>query len=351
MRANELHVIRLSGDRVVLKRGVTEVLVGGAEIEETLDRLLALLGEGTDPEQVVDALPEDARSDALRLITVMRDRRLLGEPGDDVVSNGRSLEARFYDCFGLTHEVASKSLQAASVVVFGANLISQSLVANLSAAGVGTVTLAVHPQLDDEFVDRRWLEDVERGQREVGAVRVVDGDVDEHTLATSALVCATSDLGEPGSFEDLNRRALAAGTLFLPAWVASLVGYVGPLVHPFDTACYRCYRLRADANDPHHTVNAAIRKHETMHPAGRASPGFLPPMARAVGEISSMEALKTLTQVAPSDVAGRLIEINLVSFESIVHRVLKVPRCPDCSDVMRRAGVATATGPQIPFHE
>lgn len=351
MRANELQLIRLGDNRVVLKRGVTEVLVGGAGIEDTLDRLLALLGEGMDLEQVVDAFPEEARPDALRLITVMRDRRLLDEPGDVVVSNGHSLEARFFDCFGLTHEVASKSLKAASVVVYGANLISQSLVANLSAAGVGTVTLAAHPQLDDEFVDRRWLEEVKRRPGEAGAVRVVDGVVDARTLATSALVCATSDLGEPESFEDLNRGALAADKLFLPAWVSSLVGYVGPLVHPFDTACYRCYRLRADANDPRHTVNAAIRKHETTHPAGRASPGFLPPMARVVGEIASMEALKALTHVAPSDVAGRLIEINLVSFESIVHRVLKVPRCPDCSDVMRRAGVATATGPQIPFHE
>lgn len=348
MRANDLQLIRVDDDRVVVKRGVTEVLLGGAGIEATLGKLLALLREGMVAERVVEAFPEDDREDALRLVTVMRDRRLLDEPGPPAASSGHRLEACFYDCFGLTHEVAGKSLNAASVVVYGTNLIAQSLVANLAAAGVGTVTLASHRQLDNEFADVGWLEGVERGP---GNVRLLDGDVDDATITGSTIVCATSDLGEPPSFEDLNRHALAAGKLFLPAWVSSLVGYVGPLVHPFDTACYRCYRLRADSNDPRHTVNAAIRKHETSDAAARPSPGLLPPMARIVGEIASMEVLKVLTQVAPSDVVARLIEINLVSFESVVHRVLKVPRCPDCSDVMHRAGVVTATGPQIPFHE
>lgn len=348
MRANDLQLIRLDDDRVVLKRGVTEVLVGGAGIEATVGKLVALLGEGMDADQVLEAFPEEGREDVLRLVKVMRDRRLLDEPGPPAASNGHRLEACFYDCFGLTHEVARKSLETASVAVYGTNLISQSLVANLVAAGVGTVTLGARRDLDDEFVDRRWLDGIHAGP---GDVRVVEGGVDDATIGASTIVCATSDLGEAPSFEDLNRLALAAGKLFLPSWVSSLVGYVGPLVHPFDTACYRCYRLRADANDPRHTVSAAIRRHETGDPAARPSPGLLPPMARIVGEIASMEVLKVLTQVAPSDVAGRLIEMNLVSFESVVHRVLKVPRCPDCSDVMRRAGVVTATGPQIPFHE
>ena len=45
-----------------------------------------------------------------------------------------------------------------------------------------------------------------------------------------------------------------------------------------------------------------------------------------------MEALKFLAGYPPCDVAGRMIELNLISFSATVRRILKVPRCPDCSD-------------------
>lgn len=351
MRANELQLIRLGDDQLVLKRGVTEVLLEGSGMDDAVEKLVALLGEGRHPEEVVEAFPEPERRTAVRLMRLLFERRLLGDGTAAAGSNGASLQASFYDCFGIDAESAQEKLEAARVVVYGANVISHVLVTDLLDVGVGDVTVVVDPVLSNEFADGGWLDGIDRLASAPGKVAVTDSAADPAALEGSTLLCATSDLGEPEHLEELNRQALAAGTLFLPAWVSSLVGFVGPLVHPFDTACYRCYRLRADANDPRHDVSRAVRRHSTTDPAGRASPGFLPPMARIVGEIAAMEVLKVATGVAPSDVAGRVIRINLVSFESHVHRVLKVPRCPDCSDVMKRSATVTTTGPQIPFRQ
>ena len=348
MSATALQLIRVDDDRIVVKRGITEVLVEGPRIESTLEKLLALMDEGQGPEEILAAFPETDRPRVLRVMRMMVERRLVGAGVVPVESNGRRTEASFYACFGLSHDAARERLKAASVVVYGVNLVSRALVSHLVHAGVGRVSVAAHPQLTEETVGDVWLRELEQGAGDGVTVDVVT-EADVRTVEGSTVLCATSDLGEAECFEDLNRRALEAGKRFLPAWIKSLVGYVGPLVHPFDTACYRCYRLRADSNDPRYEVARAIRQHETLHPGARGPAGLLPPMAGIVGDIAAMEVLKVVTQIAPSDVAGRLIRINLVSFESVVHRVLKVPRCPDCSDVMKRAAVVTATGPQIPF--
>jgi hypothetical protein len=78
---------------------------------------------------------------------------------------------------------------------------------------------------------------------------------------------------------------------------------------------------------------------------------MLPPMAAIVGQIAAMEAAKALGGFAPPDAVGRSIEVNLVSFQTSVRRVLKVPRCPDCSRVMRRTARVLEHGPQIPYRE
>ena len=85
------------------------------------------------------------------------------------------------------------------------------------------------------------------------------------------------------------------------------------------------------------------------HQRGKRAPGagLLSPMAAMVGAIAAMEVVKSLVAFVPSNVTGRQVQINLVSFGASVRRVLKVPRCPDCSELTRRSPRAITVGPQI----
>ena len=197
------------------------------------------------------------------------------------------------------------------MTVLGEGLVARALVEQLTACGVGRV---------------------DAGGR----------------VAEATLVCAAGDAGESAALMDANRLALEKDVPFLPAWIAELVGYVGPLTEPFDTACLRCYQLRAESNSPHPDVARALRESRAARPGARDGSGLLPPMAAAVGAIAAMEAVKRLAAFAPPDATGHVVEINLVSFTSYVRRVLKLPRCPECSDVMRRGPVALTRGPQVP---
>jgi bacteriocin biosynthesis cyclodehydratase domain-containing protein len=171
--------------------------------------------------------------------------------------------------------------------------------------------------------------------------------VDAAAAPEPDLIVATSDIGQEAALLAVAQRALAERVRFLPAWLSDMTGYVGPLTHPLETACLRCYQLRVDANHPHRDARRALRRWVGDDPRTAAAGGFLSPMASVVGEIAAMEVAKELGGFAPVDAVGRSIEINLVSFRSTVRRVFKLPRCPDCGEPARRATRTIFRGIQI----
>ncbi|HEY0639727.1 MAG TPA: TOMM precursor leader peptide-binding protein, partial [Pseudonocardiaceae bacterium] len=138
---------------------------------------------------------------------------------------------------------------------------------------------------------------------------------------------------------DVARAALAAGVVFLPVWIDDLVIRTGPLTHPGDTACLRCYLLRLDSTDPHREVHRLLR--DTAGPPSPA--GFLPSMAAVAAGIAATEVVKHLTGL-PVTTCGRAVELTMVPFRAAVHRVLRVPRCPECSGTARRSAPIVAHG-------
>lgn len=347
MYAAGLRLIRLSDDRVVLKRGIHEVLISGADAGSIVEPLLDLLDGSRTREQILEAFPGHLRADVDLVLAAMTARRLVLSESPPPGSDGAGgLQPAFYANFGPSAEGALAKLRASSVVVVGATLIARSLVRSLLEMEVGGVTLAGHAVLGAAAGDGRPGEEVPAALRD--RFRIAGRWPPEPGVGGFSMVCATSDFGEADALLEVNRLALAAGRPFLPAWLGEMVGYVGPLNIPFETACLRCYRLRAASNDAEHDVRRAVRERITVDPDARAATGLLPPMAGILGEVAAMEVAKLLGQFVPSDAVGRLIEVNLVSFRSTVRRVLKIPRCPDCSDAVRRAPMTVAAGPQIP---
>jgi bacteriocin biosynthesis cyclodehydratase domain-containing protein len=341
VKSRGVSVITLPDGRVVLKRGVREVLLSGESAVSTVERVVTLLDEDRPPAEIVAEFPGPSRPNVEILLGLLT---ASGEDGDGAEEGRRR---GFYANFGVSADEVEARIAAATAVVVGVNAISRSLARSLLEEGLGRVVLVEHPVLDDEIASRDWVGDLvpSDGRFEVGrnAAAAIAGD--------GAILCATCDVGEAEALLELSRLALDANVVFLPAWIADMVGTVGPLTYPYETACMRCYRLRADANDPGYDVALHVRAHVTTDADARLAVGVPTPMAAVVGEIAAMEVLKAVGQFAPADTVARLIEINLVSFASTVRRVLKLPRCPDCSDTMRRAGVTLGVGAQIPYRE
>lgn len=336
--AGGLHVIPAPGGQVILKRGVTEMVVSGEGVEAVVEQVVGLVAEA-GPEaaaRAVALLPDGAgREAASRLLDALVARRLVPDDGEAPAPTAPDvLSAHFYANFGARGSAAPAALAQARVAVYGTGLVGRHLVAALEGLGVGSVVAADDPALRNPYAPEP------PGSGEPPATPTGDGSAD--------LWVATSDLGQESGLAAAGRRALAAGVRFLPAWVAELVGYVGPLTHPFETACLRCYQLRVDSQAKNLGARRALRDYVGEHPDAGAAPGLLPPMAAVVAQIAAVEIAMTLGGFAPSGATARSIEINLLSFRSTVRRVLKVPRCPDCGEGSRRAPRVIRRGPQIP---
>ena len=357
MYAKGLQLIPLSHDRFVLKRGIHELLVSGPTVRAVIEPLVAMLDGTRSREQLLAVFSGDLRPEADQLLTALVKRGLVFGHATQasVALVDDSLQAAFYDNFGPMGQNAPERLRRATVLIVGVNLIARALVRGLLECGVGKVMLVEHPILSNHVAPFPWTTGIRDNgspaflpQTMADRLVLCDELPDDTALRDVSLMCATSDFGEAEALLQVNRLALRVEKVFLPIWLTEMRGYVGPLNYPHETACLRCYHLRADSNNPRYEIGRAIRKHITNDLAARQTTGFLSPMPSVLGEIATMEVVKCLGEFVPSDTVGRLIEINLVAFSSAVRRVLKIPRCPDCSDQTVRAPMALTRGPQIP---
>jgi bacteriocin biosynthesis cyclodehydratase domain-containing protein len=347
MYAANLVLIRISEDQVVLKRGVHELLFEGSGIAGIAERVVLLASRTGSLQEIIGAFPGPQRSIVEKLLDELVRRRMLGPPADEPESvAGDPQQEAFYWNFGQAAARAPARLAAARILVIGVNSISRALVEGLVELGFGQVTLVHHPVLDNR----------QGSLEESSAIEPATSDTlpwlselpSPQDWAEYSLICATSDLGEADALLDINRRALATRRPYLPAWFSNLVGFVGPLNVPFETPCLSCFRLRRDANDRRFEVSRAVRGQFTAAAAKVAGTGLLPPMPRILGSVAALEIAKYVGGFAPADTVSRLIELNLVSFQGAVRRLLKVPRCPECSDLTFRNSKAITVGPQIP---
>jgi bacteriocin biosynthesis cyclodehydratase domain-containing protein len=299
--ARGMRIARLSSDEAIAKKGLAEVrcrLPGAADV---LKRIADLADACSSDDIIVESFPPPIRSEIELLVHGLRARGFFEKTEDRTDS--------FWLSVGALAPNATVRLSQASALVIGNGPLADSAAAALVACGVGRV----------------------------------DTGSDTPKAASHDLWCATVEGPADPSLLAVAARALAAGVVFLPIWIDDLCIRVGPMTHPFDTACLRCYLLRADSNDPEREVHRLLRQQGDSDSCGA---GFLPPMASVGGQIAGMEAVKYLSGL-PVTTTGQIIEMSLVPFRCAIRRVLRVPRCPMCSGVTRQGAPIVAVDPQL----
>ncbi|WP_344982001.1 TOMM precursor leader peptide-binding protein [Streptosporangium fragile] len=301
MSARELQVACLGPDEAVVKRGLAEVRLAAPGIGALLTRVVALADGSRSLDDVVDAFPPEEQEEAREVVTTLRSRGLLRhDVGDDPV-------ARFWASMARLSPDGPGQVAKSAVLVTGTGRIAEALTRALTACGVGRVEARPTPAAGEDGWD---------------------------------LWCAAADGPADPALVDVARRALEARATLLPVWIDDLVIRVGPLTHPFDTACLRCYLMRTDSGDVWREAHALLRAQRSP------GAGFLPSLPTVAGEIAATEAVKHLAGL-PVTACGRVIEVSLVPFHSAVRRVLRVPRCPDCSGTARQGAPVISHGSQL----
>jgi molybdopterin-synthase adenylyltransferase len=343
-RAFPIQVIELK-DGVLLRRGRVQVKIGGDRAVTAIQKVLeATSGSSVPASAIYSLFAEQDRDQVDQLLRFLKMRRLL------VVSDGSAPENEvetespqdvLYWHFGADAATAHDRLGAKSFAILGVNEISRRLAPALLESGATNLEVVDYPLLRNVR-----LFDEDGNTRENGgwpaAFSPAAFDNWLPLIEPDRLHCviATSDFGGQHFLRQFNELCVEKKINFLPVVLSDLVGYVGPLVIPGETACLECLRARQNSNLDQFVAQRAA---EEQSYEGQEVNGYLPSMASILADIAAVEIVKFFTGL-PQMRAGHLIEVNLLAGRMESAKVLKVPRCPVCSPLRKTPTIALSLG-------
>ena len=287
------------GERLLLEHGGTVVVLEGAALKRLVPALLPLLDGTRALEEIVAQLGAPARPAVEHALTLLAGRGLLteGPPLDELpepfAASAESLAATRRDA--ASPHTVRRRLREARVAVAGTPRLIATLARELLRAGVGRVD---HVDWEATRLDAT------------------------HDVAVAA--AGPAELAELGDW-DRRRNDDGVPWLALPPFDGRLAP-IGPLVVPGETACLACYRLRRAATSD---CREELRALEHTPSSARATTA----LESLVAGVAALALLRYLAGLDPT-LPGSFYALDAgVPLSLSRHRVLRVPRCPACSEV------------------
>ncbi len=329
---------------IIIRRGRAQVMIGGDRAWETIQTLVdTMRGEGATAAEVCRLFAAPDRPPVAQLIKQLAARNFLVPPHSDLVPSGRDTALDvFYWHIGLSTAEVNRKLNQVRLAIAGVNHISNQLARSLMAAGNTNLEVIDHPLLrnlsffEDSSKIRPscWIAPTEPVAHHDWQERLSAGSFD--------CLVATSDFGGLRLMEPWNALCLKLNRHFLPVVLQDLIGTIGPLVIPGETACFECYRARLASNRRGEDLDlpSGAAAFENQHLAG-----FHPSMPSILGDIAALELTKFYSRALPFWKAGSVIEVNLLAGRMDSRKVLRVPRCRACSTLIRRSSPSITRTP------
>jgi len=345
-----------SGDEVLhIVSGRRSLKLKGHSFREFYERVVPLLDGRHDlaeiQEQTVDVFRAEDLADSLTMLTqqgviVEGDMSGLSE---DVAARLATQLNFFHDLTPGAAEAQAK-LGGATVALVGLGGAGAATALALAAAGIGSLRLidALPLAVTDVYLTPFFgVEDVGRGRAEVlerkikasapqVSVSSVTAAIESEEEVRAAiqgvdfLVCSL-DAAQTNLAYKLNRVCLAEKIRWIAGSLAGTEVTVGPVVHPGESACYLCYRMRSVACAGNPEEAFAFEKH--LDRRKRDDGGRRENLVFGAGlaaNLVGMEVLKELTGFAETSLVGRILTIQLTDLAILRHTVLRKPWCPAC---------------------
>lgn len=310
-----------SVDSVILKRGSTTFKIDGKRSAEVVQTLLDYLHHTSATK--VELLQLFAKPDqpAIEfLIDELSKRRFLTETQnkDKTKDKETGLDV-FYWHFGENTKF-TKSVLDKKITIIGVNSISRHLAYSLNRSGMKKINIVDYPP----FRDINNLNSKEWPMLDNPPIDVKEWEDNFKPNDVDCLV-ATSEFGAFHFMRKWNKFCVTNNCKFLPVLFDNLIGYVGPLVIPQETACFECFLNRRKSSigefEIHPDENSELNEIQFCHPI----------IASILGDIAAMELIKFYIGWKAIFNVGKVIEVNMLATKIETHNVLKIPRCSVCS--------------------
>ncbi|MDR4493352.1 MAG: TOMM precursor leader peptide-binding protein [Nitrospirales bacterium] len=287
----------------ILKQGPNEMVIPSKSAAEAIWGILNSASRGgATQEEILRLFNPSVRSKIKRIIQGLVDQRLL---------------------------VPQENFK---VVILGVNYISQQLVSSLRASGIKTISVLDLPGLrNHELINQSGRLNKTRWISPGISPKAWGNNFD---FSEIDILITTSDYDASNIFQEWNRFCLKNKKTFLPVYNSNLLGFVGPLVVPGQTACFECLQARQNSHleNPERfflAKNSPIVSEKIL--------GFHPSMGSILGNIAAFELSRFYGPSIPFSNVGNAVRVDFFDFGIRKNKVLKVPRCAACSSMNHRA--------------
>jgi bacteriocin biosynthesis cyclodehydratase domain-containing protein len=290
------------GDRLLLEHGQVVVALEGAAVSTLLPPLLPLLDGTRTLDDIAERIGLAARPAIERALETLSSHGLLAE-GPAAPPEIREAAHAIAAGHGLSPTEAAKRLESATVGIVGSGARGVEVARLLRLAGAGEVRRV------------SWRRGAE--------------------VALTVVAPAADELDAVSGWNEL---ALRRGLTWLPLrpFDGRMTG-IGPIVVPGESCCYECVLLRRAANVEY---GGDLSEIEAAPVAATADP----PLDAAAAGLCAHLALRWLV-AGDTTLAGVMFALEPRPTPALSeHFVLRVPRCPACSNARRFA-------PRLPWHE
>lgn len=308
-------------------------LRGGVLLRELFEAVRDELANGPrSPEELGVALgqrfPPALIGDAIRKLANSGVLEVEPEGGQEDATASGAL-APFFQCRSARPVLHLEALHQGHVIVFGAGELALATRKALVRAEFGRITHFVPVEADAPRVDHDRLGAGDDSRIEVRVCRMTDLKPEPLGNAALLLACADTAIERLRLFPRVNGFALEARRPWLAGQLDGEVLLLGPLFVPGETGCYGCLEQREESQGPRLDEFRAFKKHLETRPL--VCPRDAPPMAlELLAEALALEAMRSVSRISFPSTYQSLIELDLETFESKHHSLLKLPFCDVC---------------------
>lgn len=229
-------------------------------------------------------------------------------------------------------EEVDRKLAEAKVILVADGLLGCCTFDVLARSGVNSIDVV--DRLNDE--DLKELVAIEREGHLLTSytqAQTLDAlaEIIETKAQTADLLLTVTRNAPLSFFKLMNSIALQTPIEWLRANETSVELEIGPLLVPYDTACYSCLELRVRSADDYPIEESLYMRHLESDQKNETLPlkGECLAFATAGGAQIAMEAIRAVTNISLPVTLGAVI-FNTFDGHSETMQVPKVARCPDC---------------------
>lgn len=322
---------------VLLRRGHHQIIVAGTgALEKVLMILSATSGTASTQQEIIELFAVPDRQGMEALITELRAKQFLVPEGLRPIGAREDQFDVFLGQVGAQKQKVIGKLSELRIILGGVNALSHAIFSSLSKMGVENITIFDDPILRGQNYFDQQGDLVDQFHAELKAIildrpafrKYFDRDV-------NGCLVACSDFGGQALLLKWNEFCLHNNIHFLPVYLQDMVGYLGPLVVPGETACLACLRQRQNSHLQDLQLRALVETNATQ---GQSIVGIHPAAIGTLAQTAVFELTHFFGEM-PFPRPGRLIRIDLMAGSTQSKPVLKVPRCPACSKLNRSSEV------------